>query len=91
MIGAETDRRAVENSSWSNGAFTHCLIEGILGQADGFESIGPEDGRITMDELQAYLNTAMPDETQNVLGIAKRPVIATTTGDPSLWDLSLTD
>ncbi len=91
MVGAETDRRAVENSSWSNGAFTHCLIEGILGKADGFESMGQKDGRITMGELQAYLKTAMPDETQRVLGVAKRPVIATTTGDPSIWDLSLTD
>jgi uncharacterized caspase-like protein len=91
MVGAETDRRAVENSSWSNGAFTHCLIEGIRGRADGYESMGPRDGRITMSELRAYLNTAMPDETQKVLGVAKRPVIATTTGDPSIWDLSLTD
>ncbi len=91
MVGAETDRRAVENSSWSNGAFTHCLIEGIMGKADGYESMGPRDGRITMSELRAYLNTAMPDETQKVLGVAKRPVIATTTGDPSIWDLSLTD
>jgi len=91
MVGAETDRRAVENSSWSNGAFTHCLIEGIRGKADGYESMGPRDGRITMSELRAYLDTAMPEETQKVLGVAKRPVIATTTGDPSIWDLSLTD
>jgi len=91
MVGAETDRLAVENSSWSNGAFTHCLIEGLLGKADGFESTGSDDGIITMGELQAYLNTAMPDETQKVLGVAKRPLITTTTGDPSIWDLSLTD
>ena len=56
-----------------------------------FESIGPKDGRITMGELQAYLSTAMPDDTHKVLGVAKRPVIATTIGDPSIWDLSLTD
>jgi len=91
MVGAETDRHAVENSSWSNGAFTHCLIEGILGKADGFESTGPKDGIVTMGELRAYLNTAMPEETQKVLGVAKRPLITTTTGDPSIWDLSLTD
>ena len=53
--------------------------------------MGPKDGRITMGELHAYLNTAMPDETHKVLGVAKRPVIATTIGDPSIWDLSLTD
>ena len=91
MVGAETDRHAVENSSWSNGAFTHCLIDGILGKADGFESIGPQDGIVTMGELRAYLNTVMPDETQRILGVAKRPLITTTTGDPSIWGLSLTD
>lgn len=80
MVGAETDRRAVENSSWSNGAFAHCLIEGILGKADGFQSIAPQDGIVTMGEFQPYLTTATPDETQRVLGVPKRPVIATTTG-----------
>ena len=89
MVGAETDRYALESSSWSNGAFTHCLIEGILGKADGFESMGPKDGIVTMRELQGYLNTVMPDKTQKAIGVARRPLITTTTGDASIWDLSL--
>jgi len=89
MVGADTDRLAIENSSWSNGAFTHCLLQGINGKADGYESVGLKDGIVTMGELRAYLYTAMPDETQKVLGVAKRPVITTSTGDPDIWNLTL--
>jgi hypothetical protein len=89
MVGADTDRQAVEHSSWSNGAFTHSLIKGLGGGADGYESAGPKDGTVTMGELKAYMNTAMPDETQRVLGVAKRPVITTSTGDPDIWKLTL--
>jgi uncharacterized caspase-like protein len=89
MVGADTDRQAIEHTSWSNGAFTHSLLKGLDGAADGFESVGAEDGVVTMGELRAYLNTAMPDETQKVLGVAKRPVITTSSGDPDIWNLSL--
>ena len=89
MVGADSDRLAVENSSWTNGAFTRCLIEALSGNADGFESAGPNDGTVTKGEIRAYLNTTMPDQTQKVLGVAKRPVITTSTGDPDIWDLSL--
>ena len=89
MVGADTDRQAIEHSSWTNGAFTHCLINGLMGKADGYESIGPKDGIVTMGELRAYLDTAMPEETQRVLGVAKRPLITTSAGDPEIWNLTL--
>lgn len=89
MVGADTDRQAVEDSSWSNGAFTHSLVNGLNGAADAFQSIGPKDGIVTMGELRAYMNTNMPEETQKVLGVAKRPVITTSTGDPDIWNLTL--
>lgn len=89
MVGADTDRQAIEDTSWSNGAFTHSLVNGLNGAADGFQSIGPKDGIVTMGELRAYMNTAMPEETQKVLGVAKRPVITTSTGDPDIWNLTL--
>ncbi len=89
MVGAATDRYALESSSWSNGAFTHCLVEGLKGKADGFESMGAKDGIVTMRELQGYLNTIMPEKTQKAIGVARRPLITTTTGDPTIWDLSL--
>ena len=89
MVGADTDRQAVEHSSWSNGAFTHSLIKGLTGKADGFQSAGAKDGVVSMGELKAYMNTAMPDETQRVLGVAKHPVITTSTGDPDIWNITL--
>ena len=89
MVGADTDRQAIEHSSWSNGAFTHFLIKGLNGEADGFQSAGAKDGIVTMGELKDYINISMPDETQRVLGVAKRPVITTSTGDPDIWNLTL--
>ncbi|MCK4790409.1 MAG: caspase family protein [Desulfobacteraceae bacterium] len=88
MVGADTDRQAIEHTSWANGAFTYSLIKGLNGEADGFQSAGAKDGVVTMGELKAYMNTAMPDETQKILGVAKRPVIATSTGDPDIWNLT---
>jgi len=89
MVGADTDRQAIEHASWTNGAFTHSLIKGLSGEADGYQSVGPKDKIVTMGELRAYLNSAMPDETQRVLGVAKRPLITTSSGDPAIWDLNL--
>jgi len=89
MVSADTDRKAVEHSSWRNGAFTHCLLKGLRGEADGFQSAGANDGVVTLGELREYLTTAMPDETQKVLGVAKHPLITTSSGDPSIWNLVL--
>lgn len=89
MVGADTDRQAIEDTSWSNGAFTHSLIKGLSGAADGFQSAGAKDGIVTMGELKDYMKTAMPDETLKVLGVAKHPVITTSTGDPDIWNLTL--
>jgi ankyrin repeat protein len=89
MVGADTDRQAIEHTSWTNGAFTHGLIKGLSGEADGYQSVGPKDKIVTMGELRAYLNSAMPDETQRVLGVAKRPLITTSSGDPDIWNLNL--
>ncbi len=89
MVGADTDRQAIEHTSWTNGAFTHSLIKGLNGEADGFQSAGKKDGIVTMGELKDYMKTSMPDETQKVLGVAKHPVITTSTGDPDIWNLTL--
>jgi len=89
MVGADTDRRAIEHTSWTNGAFTHSLIKGLSGGADGFQSAGAKDGLVTMGELKDYMNISMPEETQKVLGVAKRPIITTSTGDPDIWNLTI--
>jgi hypothetical protein len=89
MVGADTDRKAIEHTSWTNGAFTHCLLNALSGKADGYMSSGANDGVVTMGELRTYMNSVMPDETQKVIGVAKRPVITTSTGDPEIWNLTL--
>ena len=89
MVSADTDRKAIEHTSWRHGAFTKCLIDALDGKADGYESVGPKDGIVTMGELRAYMNSAMPDITQKVLGVAKHPIITTSTGDPDIWNLNL--
>jgi uncharacterized caspase-like protein len=89
MVGADTDREAIEHTSWRNGAFTHCLLEGLSGKADGYESVAHKDGVVTMGELRAYLNSDMPEKTQRVLGVAKNPIITTNSGNPDIWDLTL--
>lgn len=89
MVGADSDRKAIEHTSWTNGAFTHSLLKGLKGAADGFQSVGRKDKIVTMGELRTYMNSAMPAETQRVLGVAKRPVITTSTGDPDIWNLTL--
>ena len=82
MVASDVDRKAIEDSSWSHGAFTHCLLKALNGAADGYQSAGVKDGVVTMGELRAFMNSAMPDETQRILGVAKRPIITTSTGDP---------
>ena len=89
MVGADTDRSAIEHSSWTNGAFTHCLKKALSGEADGYGSAGPKDGIVTMGESRAYLYSVMPEETFRIIGVSLHPVISTSTGDPDIWDLNL--
>jgi len=89
MVSAEADRKAIEHSSWKNGAFTHCLLKAMEGKADGYDSVDKKDGIVTMREIKEYMRSEMPDQTQKVLGVAKRPTITTSSGDPGIWSLSL--
>jgi hypothetical protein len=89
MVGADTDRKAITYTSWKNGAFTYFLLGALSGKADGYMSSGADDGVVTMGELRTYMSSVMPDETQRVIGVAKRPVITTSTGDPEIWNLTL--
>ncbi len=89
MVGADTDRSAIEHSTWSHGAFTHCLLQGMGGGADGHENAGEKDGLVTMGELRSFLLTEMPEQSQRVLGVAKHPLVTTSTGDPDIWRLAL--
>lgn len=91
FVGAESDRQAVEHSSWQNGAFTYCFLKALSGAADGYENSGKKDKQISLGELKVFMDHQMPDETLRVLGVAKHPIITTSTGDPKIWDLKLTE
>lgn len=79
--------RCVTEALKENGLMLITVREGT-GAADGFQSAGAKDGVVTMGELKDYMNISMPDETQRILGVAKRPVITTSTGDPDIWNLT---
>jgi hypothetical protein len=64
-------------------------VNALSGKADGYMSSGVNDGIVTMGELRTYMSDVMPDETQRVIGVAKRPMITTSTGDPEIWKLTL--
>ena len=89
LAGADTDRKALEISAWSNGAFTHILLQGFNGAADGFEGSGARDGVVTFGEIRSYLASELPAETERILGKAIHPVVAIATGDQSLNELPL--
>ncbi len=89
MVAADADRKAIEDSVWSNGAFTHVLLEGLRGKADGFQAAGALDSVVTVGELRAYLLARMPIETDAVFGKALHPVIAVTTGHEAISRLRL--
>jgi len=84
LVSAEPDRKAIENSKWSNGAFSYCLINGLSGQADV-----DHDGNVTMLELKAYMGTTMPEETEKVLGKSSHPIILTNSTDTRIWNITL--
>ncbi|WP_419807496.1 caspase family protein [Sphingomonas sp.] len=90
LVGADSDRLAVEHSAWSHGAFTQCLLQGLNGQAAGFAT-GRAGGAVTVGDLRAFMNERMPDLTQRVLGVSERPTVATSSGDPDIWNLTLVD
>lgn len=89
MVAAESDRKAIEKSTWKHGAFTHCLLCALKGEADGFGSADDKDGCLTLGEVRAFLRLKMPDKTLDALGVAKHPVIATSSADPAIWKLPL--
>lgn len=87
MTAADTDRLAIEHSSLSNGLFTHVLLQGLAGAADGYRASGPRDGVVTFGELREWMRSRMPDEAYRVVGKGLHPEINTNTADPRIWSL----
>ena len=69
LAATATEQFATEFSKLGHGAFTYALLQGLTGQADG----APPDGKITVKELEAFLNDAVPELTKQYRGKAQYP------------------
>jgi len=89
VTAADPDRKAYENASWSNGALTHALLEGLReAKADGYKGRGAKDGVVTLGELESYVTDRMGEESLR-FGCKLLPRFYSTSTNPEIWDLSL--
>lgn len=67
LTASGSEQYAEEFSQLGHGVFTYTLLQGLEGAADN------GDHRITVNELKAYLETAVPELTQKYKGAAQYP------------------
>lgn len=67
LTASGSEQFATEFSQLGHGVFTYALLMGLQGAADN------GDGSITVNELKAYLETAVPELTQKYKGTAQYP------------------
>jgi len=70
LASTGTDQFATEFATLAHGVFTYALLQGLNGDADGGN---PKDGKITVKELEAYLNDQVPELTKKYRGTAQYP------------------
>jgi uncharacterized caspase-like protein len=69
IASAGAEQYATEYEALKHGLFTYVLLEGLGGKADG----GSKDGKITIKEIEAYLNDLIPELSQKYKGSAQFP------------------
>ena len=69
MASTGTEQYATEFQALGHGVFTYALLQGMQGGADG----GLKDGKITVKELDAFINDQVPVLTQKHKGQAQYP------------------
>jgi hypothetical protein len=70
LAASDTKQYATEFSQLGHGVFTYALLKGLDGEADGGTA---PDGKITVKELEAYLNDKVPELTKKYRGSAQYP------------------
>lgn len=70
LAATGTEQVAAEFTKLGHGAFTYALLEGLSGKADGGSS---PDGKITVKELEAFLNDLVPELTRQYRGTPQFP------------------
>ncbi|ATC65778.1 hypothetical protein CMV30_18505 [Nibricoccus aquaticus] len=68
LTASGSEQFATEFAQLGHGAFTYALLEGLAGRAD---TAG--DGRITVNELKAFLESEVPEITQKHKGTPQFP------------------
>ncbi len=69
ISSTSSEQYASEFSQLGHGVFTYALLEGLKGKADG----GDLDKKITIKELESYLNDIIPELTEKFRGTAQFP------------------
>lgn len=69
MASAGSEQFATEFASLGHGLFTHVLIKGLQGEADG----APKDGKVTIYELKSYVDDQVPEVTRKLKGSPQYP------------------
>jgi hypothetical protein len=69
ISSAGAEQFATEYEVLKHGLFTYALLEGLGGKADG----GSKDGKITIKEIEAYLNDLIPELSQKYKGSVQFP------------------
>lgn len=91
IAAAHSDQVAVWDSDYRHGVFTDALVSALYGEADEARFGGNADGRVTVAELESFLDTRMsrrikqlrPEfrQTPEIDGAAAGDVIFTLPGD----------
>jgi len=72
LLASTTSKQyASEFKELGHGVFSYVLLKALDGHADG----SPKDGKITVNELKAYLDDQVPEVTAKYKGEAQYPVI----------------
>jgi uncharacterized caspase-like protein len=69
IASAGSEQFATEFASLGHGLFTHVLMRGLEGEADG----APKDGKITIYELKSFIDDQVPDVTRKLKGSPQYP------------------
>ncbi|MEQ8904256.1 caspase family protein [Ekhidna sp.] len=69
LSASGTQQFATEFDELGHGVFTYALLQGLNGDADG----GNKDGKITVNELKAYLEDHIPELSKKYGGSAQFP------------------
>lgn len=70
LAAAGSDQYATEVKALGHGIFTYALLQGLAGEADGGRA---PDGKVTIKELEAFLNDRVPALTRQYRGDAQYP------------------